>query len=287
MSSPLVVQCILAVLFGGGHTSTIPHANFDVIVYGGTPSGIMAAISAARTAVHTPKVLLLEPSPYRVGGMTAGGLGHTDLGVGGREIGGFVAEFYARVSSYYTSAEPTADQQCYNVESHVAEQVYTAMLNSSGVVVQLGEMLSQVKKENARIVAISMISGKTFEGSVFIDATYEGDLMALAGVSYTVGREASSQYSEESGGRLAPNDVLARYQFQVRRSCSVHYSYSYERTVQYIACLRSRFLNHLRFSKLARRLLGPQQYVRTYLSILLGCSSRRQNCHADARVING
>ena len=81
-----------------------PHA--DVIVYGGTPAGCVAAIAAARTlAGSVGSVLLLEPSPYRVGGMTAGGLGNTDLGLGGRELGGITREFYERVSAYYSTDE--------------------------------------------------------------------------------------------------------------------------------------------------------------------------------------
>jgi hypothetical protein len=182
--------------------------------------------------------------------MTAGGLGHTDLGLAGKELGGITREFYERVSTYYTTGElhrpssrvpattnhntssaahttrtpsnGTAQAtQCYLVESHVAQAVYTAMLQEAGVIVRLGQRVVTVLKRNTSITTLSTISTTdppiyaNVTAAVYIDATYEGDLMALAGVSYTVGRESTAQYGEESAGRMAPNDVLSRYQFHV------------------------------------------------------------------------
>lgn len=187
-----------------------------VVVYGGTPAGCAAAIAAARMGAN---VTLVEPSPLRVGGMTAGGLGHTDLGLQGREIGGITREFYERVSAHYGDG---SGSQCYQVEPHVAQLVYDAMLAEAGVRVLLGTQLLAVTKQGSELRQISVEpsggggprSGRALPAAAFVDASYEGDLMAGAGVTHTVGRESSAQYGEETGGRLAPNDVLARYQFQ-------------------------------------------------------------------------
>jgi|EP01047_Picozoa_sp_COSAG01_P052264 flavin-dependent dehydrogenase len=233
-----------------GAMAAAPPLTTHVLVYGATPAGCAAAIAAARQQQppqqpprlgmarrgHRLNVQLLDPSPYRVGGMTSGGLGHTDLGLGGREFGGITQEFYERVSAHYATqgdggSQNTSATQCYQVESHVAQKVYSNMLREAGVVVTLGRRLVGVAKHSrsANLAHIrTVMSTSTSDGmqplnisaAVFIDASYEGDLMAAAGVSYVVGRESKSQYGEESGGRMAPNDVLARYQFQVSETCS-------------------------------------------------------------------
>ena len=176
-------------------------------------------------------VTLIEPS-RRVGGMTAGGLGHTDLGMSGRELGGITREFYQRVSAHYGSGggggNGTEAAQCYMVEPKVATAVYGAMLAEANVTVLLGHQLLAARKERpadpARITTLMLsaaAAGKaaaTVEvaAEVFIDAGYEGDLLAAAGVDYTVGREARDEYGEADAGRPAPNQVLSKYQFQQR-----------------------------------------------------------------------
>jgi hypothetical protein len=198
-----------------------------VVVYGATPSGCAAAVAAARLGLL---VTLIDPG-IRVGGMTSGGLGHTDLGLEGRELGGITQEFYSRVSQHYMSGPASgpanASTQCFAVESHVAETVYVSMLTEANVDIHLGHTLESVHKVGSVLLDITVVSTAprpdpagsplpplVLAARVFIDASYEGDLMAMANVSFTVGREARVQFNETDAGRLEPNNVLSRYQFQ-------------------------------------------------------------------------
>ncbi len=191
-------------------------ARYDVVVYGGTSGGVTAAIQAARMG---KSVVLIEPTQF-VGGLTTGGLGATDIG-NKRAIGGMSREFYHRIWEYYqkdalwtrqTRAEYFAKRThggadstdtMWTFEPHVASKVYGDMLAEAKVPVALGERLDLKKgvvKVGARITEIAMESGQRFAGRMFIDATYEGDLMAGAGVSYHVGREANATYGETLNG---------------------------------------------------------------------------------------
>lgn len=170
--------------------------SYDVVVYGGTASGVIAAVSAAREGM---KVVILEPKKH-IGGMVSGGLSATDLG---RKdvIGGYVKEVYLRAGKYYqTNAK---DSAAWFPEPHVAEKILNDMANEAKVTVLYGQRLKEkggVKEKDGQIVSITMENGKVYSGKVFIDATYEGDLMAFAGASYIVGREAQSLYNEYSAG---------------------------------------------------------------------------------------
>ncbi len=188
---------------------------YDVVIYGGTSGGVAAAVQAARMQ---KSAVLIEPGEH-LGGLSSGGLGATDIG-NKAAIGGVSREFYQRIYQHYQ--QPSAWKQetlqdyatrkrgrsidqdtMWGFEPHVAEQVFESMIREAEVPVVRGERLdlaSGVKKDGTRITAIVMESGKTFRGKIFIDATYEGDLMAKAGVSYTVGREANSQYGETLNG---------------------------------------------------------------------------------------
>jgi hypothetical protein len=171
-------------------------AQYDVIVYGGTASGVMAAVAAAREGM---KVAILEPKTH-LGGMVSGGLSATDVG---RKsvIGGYVKELYRRAGTYYKVA--AKDSIAWFPEPHVAEKMINDMVKEANVAVFFKHRLKEkggVKKDNGKITAITMENGAVFSAPVFIDATYEGDLMAFAGVSYTVGREAQSLYNEYSAG---------------------------------------------------------------------------------------
>jgi hypothetical protein len=161
----------------------------EICVYGGTSGGVAAATEAARLG---KKVILLEYGSH-IGGMTSGGLGQTDIGNKGA-IGGISREFYQRVGKVY------GKEESWTFEPHVAEQVFFNMLNEAAVPVYLEQKLESVKKDGARITEITMQNGRSVRAKMFIDATYEGDLMARAGVSYTVGREANSQYGETLNG---------------------------------------------------------------------------------------
>ncbi|MBI5380692.1 MAG: FAD-dependent oxidoreductase [Opitutae bacterium] len=191
---------------------------FDLVIYGGTSAGVSAALQSARMG---RTCVLIEPTQF-LGGLTTGGLGATDIG-NKRAIGGIAREFYGRVWQYYQAPErwtrqtradyfarknqPTgADEKTmWTFEPHVATAIYDAMLREAGdrIILVKGErmVLSKgVEKDGARIVRIVMESGRAFAGKMFIDATYEGDLMAKAGASYHVGREANAVYGETING---------------------------------------------------------------------------------------
>ncbi|CAN5328100.1 FAD-dependent oxidoreductase [soil metagenome] len=164
----------------------------DVIVYGGTASGVMAAISAAREGVS---VLLLEPGRH-IGGMVTGGLSHTDYG-DRTVIGGLTVDFYKKIASHYN----THVFYWRGPEPHVGERIFKDWLAEYKVEVQFEKRVKEVVMENGRITRIIMMDGTIAEGSVYIDAGYEGDLMARAGVTYTVGREGINDFKESWAGR--------------------------------------------------------------------------------------
>lgn len=194
----------------------------DVCIYGGTSGGVIAAVEAARLG---KKTVLIE-STQRLGGMSSGGLGMTDNG-STETIGGLSREFYQRVYQFYKRPENWRFQKredylswlpkiwgvdgprmeeikaAFLFEPRAAKAVFDDMAKEAGVQVVLGERLDLTKgvvKEGAKIVKIAMESGREFEAKVFIDASYEGDLIAKAGVKYIVGREPNSQYDETLNG---------------------------------------------------------------------------------------
>ncbi len=166
-----------------------PIRHADVVVYGGTAGGVVAAVSAAKQGAS---VVLLEPGQH-VGGMVSGGLGATDFGRK-EVIGGMSRRFYETAGKHY--GQPIS----WYHEPHVAEQIFREWLKEAGVEVLHGERLGQVLHGNGRIHEIVMLSGRRFTAGVFIDASYEGDLMARAGVEYTYGREGTEQYGESLAG---------------------------------------------------------------------------------------
>lgn len=165
---------------------------YDVVIYGGTSAGAAAAVQTARMG----KSAIIVHAGKHLGGLTSSGLGATDIG-NKRAIGGISREFYRRLGKHYDQDE------AWTFEPHVAEDTYHKMLEEAGVSVVFEERLDLaegVEKQNGRIVAITMESGRRFAGKMFIDATYEGDLMAKAGVSYHVGRESNVVYTETLNG---------------------------------------------------------------------------------------
>ncbi|MFK5973116.1 MAG: FAD-dependent oxidoreductase [Flavobacteriaceae bacterium] len=189
---------------------------YDIIIYGATSSGIAAAIQADRLG---KSVLLIEPSD-RIGGLTTGGLGQTDIG-NKQVIGGIPREFYQNIRTYYDdesnwkwqkkssykddgqSRTSKNEGTMWTFEPSAALKVFQKMIVDTKINMVYNErlnMTSGVLKNRNRITAIVMESGKQYKGKIFIDATYEGDLMALSGVSYTVGRESNSQYAENLNG---------------------------------------------------------------------------------------
>ena len=206
---------LLSILAGGGLAAP---RSFDVVVYGCTSGAVTAAIQTKKMG----KTVVMVCPERHLGGLTAGGLGWTDSG-NKAVIGGLSREFYHRVWQHY--AKPGAwkwqkqsefgnkgqgtvalDQEARTMwifEPHVAEQVYEQWVKELKIPVIRNAWLDRakgVKKEGDRIVSITMLNGKTYAGKMFLDATYEGDLMAAAGVSYHVGREAGSTYGEKWAG---------------------------------------------------------------------------------------
>ena len=200
--------------------------SYDIVVYGGTSSGITAAIQSSRLG---KKVLLIEPG-HRIGGLTTGGLGQTDIG-NKQAIGGISREFYQNIKRYYQKQESwrwqkreiyrdggqtTSDSNedsMWTFEPSAALKVFKDMISKeNNITLIYSERLNRksgVKKTGGKILSIQMESGQIYKSKIFIDATYEGDLMATAGVSYTVGREANSYYGESLNGVQANNVSLS------------------------------------------------------------------------------
>lgn len=211
--SALFLAC--AVLLGTALPAATPITR-DIVVYGGTSGGIVAGLQALAMG-HT--VVVIEPSA-REGGLTTGGLGQTDIG-NKQVIGGLSREFYRRIAAHY--AQPGAwrwqtrkeyqdsgqtrtaagEDAMWTFEPSAALKIYRDWIAETGLEIVRNERLDRargVRKEGGRIVSITMESGRVFAGQMFIDTTYEGDLLAAAGVSYTVGREANAQYGETLNG---------------------------------------------------------------------------------------
>ena len=172
----------------------------DFIVYGGTPGGIATAVAAAREGAS---VLLIETTKH-LGGMTTGGLSATDVGPKPEILGGFAREFYARANVKYSDPARTTKDFWFH-EPHIAEQTFTELLREAGVTVVFGERVESVEKVGAHVVAFTTTDGKRYPARLFADASYEGDLMARAGIRFVVGRESSATYGEALAGfRPAP-----------------------------------------------------------------------------------
>jgi len=210
---------------------------YDVVVYGGTSAGISAAIQSTRMG---KSVVIIEPT-RRLGGLTTGGLGQTDIG-NKHVIGGISREFYRNIREHYNdpaswkwqnksdymdegqTRTTKGEDAMWTFEPSAALKVYHQMLSVEQVDVVYGERLNResgVKKEGARIASIDMENGARYIGEMFIDATYEGDLMAAAGVSYSVGREANSEHGETLNGVQA-NRVNRTLKWTVSRNALHH-----------------------------------------------------------------
>ncbi len=160
----------------------------DIVVYGGVPCGIAAAREGT-------KVLLIEPTKH-VGGLSTSGINTAETEHMLKwTIGGFADAFYRRLGKHYGTGKPE-----YFFESNVAEKVYLDMLREAGVEVRYGASVGQVNKDGTRISGIELTDGTKCQAKVFIDASYEGDLMARAGVHYAVARETKEDFAEEAAG---------------------------------------------------------------------------------------
>lgn len=197
----------------------VPARRADVIIYGGTCAAVTAAVQVKKMGMS---VLIVSPDKH-LGGLSSGGLGFTDTG-NKEVIGGLAREFYHRLYEHYqqdsswkwqkreeygnkgqgTPALDGTNRTMWIFEPHAAEQVFEDLIRENGITVYRNEWLDRSKrgvtKQGGVIRAFRTLSGQVYEGKMFIDVTYEGDLMAAAGVNYHVGREANSVYNENWNG---------------------------------------------------------------------------------------
>ena len=213
----LTLPRLLPLFLSAALSAAVP-AEHDLVVYGGTSAAVIAAVQARQMG---RSVIVVSPDRH-LGGLTSGGLGWTDTG-NKAVIGGLARNFYHRVWRHYQAEEvwrwqsraeygnrgqgtPAIDGEqrtMWIFEPGVAERVFEDLVREHGITVARDEWLDRkggVTKSGGRITAIRTLSGRTYAGRMFIDATYEGDLMAAAGVSYHVGREANRVYGEEHNG---------------------------------------------------------------------------------------
>ncbi len=201
---------VVATLILGGPVQA-QDSRWDVVIYGGTSASIVAAVQVKKMG---KTVVVVSPDKH-LGGLTAGGLGWTDGG-DKRAIGGLSREFYRRLQKHYGNPKawrqqapeqyrhyrPASDAM-WVFEPHVAEQAFEALVREHGLRVDREQWLDRdagVKKTGDRITSITTLAGRSYAGTMFIDATYEGDLMAAAGVGFVVGREANRVYGESLNG---------------------------------------------------------------------------------------
>jgi len=166
-----------------------PKIESALIIYGATPAGITAAIQAKRMGLS----VVIAEFGRNIGGMTASGLGASDVGAK-EAIGGLSREFFRELGKYYGKEEQ------WTFEPKAAKYVFEKWLKEQEIEVIFEQHLQDVEMENGKIIELTMEDGTIYKGTYFIDASYEGDLMAKAGVSYYVGREANSKYRETYNG---------------------------------------------------------------------------------------
>lgn len=214
--SILICDRILSLLLVAGAFSVSklaaePPRSADVIVYGATPGGFCAAIAASREGAT---VILLEPTSH-IGGLNTGGLSFSDSNQTVRStVMGLFDEWHTRIEQDYADRGVTLpykvavkDQSRWTYEPHVAMKVTQAMLAEANVTVLPQHVLTSVLKDGSQIASIETTGGR-FTGKSFVDATYEGDLMAAAGVSWTIGREGRDEFDESLAGKQYPKSKM-------------------------------------------------------------------------------
>lgn len=213
-----LIICFSALGISGNNKNIINSFSADVIIYGGTSAAVTCAVQVARM---DKSVIIVMPEKH-LGGMTSSGLGFTDTG-NKSVIGGLAREFYQRVYNHYQKEEawkwqnkaeygnrgqgtPAIDGEnrtMWIFEPHVAERIFEDFIKEHNIAVHRDKWLDRangINMKKGKISSISMLDGTRYKAKIFIDATYEGDLMAAAGVSYHVGREAGSVYGEKWNG---------------------------------------------------------------------------------------
>tara|TARA_R110000868_G_scaffold111932_2_gene301838 strand:- start:1505 stop:3163 length:1659 start_codon:yes stop_codon:yes gene_type:complete len=213
-----IVVVLALVQFSYGMHNDVKSLDADVVIYGGTSAAIASAVQLVRM---NKSVLIVCPDKH-IGGLSSSGLGFTDLG-NKEVIGGISKEFYQEVYKHYqnkdawnwqpreeygnegqgTTAIDDEFKTMWTFEPHVAEQIFENFIRENNISIHRDKWLDRekgVKVANGKITSIAMLDGTIYKAKIFIDATYEGDLMAAAGVNYHVGREANSVYNEQWNG---------------------------------------------------------------------------------------
>lgn len=230
--SKFAALAALAVLAGCARKEDAAGKVWDVVVYGSTPAAFTAAIEAKDLG----KSAVIVSPDTRMGGLTTGGLGQTDIG-NKAAFGGLALQFYRDVATYYKNpanwkwqkresympdgqcSGTKGDDSMWTFEPSAALKILGDWEKRHGLLIHRGEKLDRtpggVVKSGARIVSIKTLSGKTFKGKVFVDATYEGDLMAAAGVEYFVGRESNSVYNETVNGYAPAAHGFDHHNFEI------------------------------------------------------------------------
>lgn len=206
-----IVGLIASMLMISGASGTVAAEEADVVVYGSTPGGFCAAIAAAREGAS---VVLLEPT-HHLGAMNTGGLSHCDSNQMVRStLMGLFHEWHTRVVKDYVDRglpapyDPAVkDQARWTFEPHVAMRVTKKMLDEAGVKVRTLRPLKSLAMKGRRIVSL-VAKDETYTAKVFVDGTYEGDLMAAAGVDWTIGREGRAEYGESLAGKQYPKPKM-------------------------------------------------------------------------------
>jgi len=232
----VLLTTMISEVFG---ITSVKQKEYDIVIYGGTSAGIAAAIQSSRMG----KSVILIETTSRIGGLTTGGLGQTDIG-NKQVISGISREFYEGIKRHYD--EPAnwkwqtkqeyrdggqtrtaeGEDAMWTFEPSAALKVYETMMKPENITVVYNQRLNRnngVKKQGQKIVEIEMETGEKYLGKMFIDATYEGDLMATAGVSYSVGRESNSEYGETLNGVQA-NKVSMTLGRTISRN-SIHHNF--------------------------------------------------------------
>ncbi|MBD5778495.1 FAD-dependent oxidoreductase [Pelagicoccus sp. NFK12] len=238
LKATITLLSALAVDQSSIKADTPPPLETDIVIYGATSAGIAAGIQAKRMG-HS--VVVLEPYEH-VGGLTTGGLGQTDIG-NKQVIGGIAREFYRGIRDYYREPEAWVWQKpeeyrdggqtrtekhedtMWTFEPSAAQSVMDQMIQDADLEVLTNHRLHRngggVTKVGAEIRSIKMENGQVVRGQIFIDATYEGDLLAEAGVSYTVGRESNAQYGETLNGVVADR-ISPTLKYKISKNAANH-----------------------------------------------------------------
>ncbi len=201
-------RILLSLLFCSLGSLSARAATFeaDICIYGGTSGGVIAAVQVARLG---KTVILLEPGRH-LGGMTSGGLSAVDIG-DPRSVGGLAREYFTKLAAttgnvlawdkpFENKGGGPATGGAYAIEPHKAERLFNEMIEKAGVQVRFEARLTSARKKEARITELRLDNGDSVRAQVFLDTTYEGDLMAMAGVTHTLEREGNAKYGETYNG---------------------------------------------------------------------------------------